>query len=278
MKKSGLMLEAFEDANMSGCEHSIKNSVKKCENYTVTTVYIENEEDARRFEREKGTYITIEMNTVSRVTDYEFEAIVSEISENIKQLACLEEDSCVIVVGIGNRNVSADSLGPKCIDRIIVTRGLMNTMPELIKKGSLANVCAISSNVFGITGIESAELVKGVSSVISPELIVVIDALSTTTPSRLCKTIQISDTSLIPGGGVGNTREKICPTDKKTKIISIGMPTVMNCDLEEANSDCIISVMNIDLATDIAAKLIAFSLNKSFHYDMSTEDILKFLY
>lgn len=281
INKKGLILEIIESENTEKDKNKTNCDVIKEQSYTMTTVKIENDDDSIRFGREKGTYITIEMNSVSTVTDFDFESIVSVIANAIHKLVEIKENDCVLVVGIGNKEVSADSLGPKTIERIIVTRGLKKVMPDAIKKGELLNVCAINTNVFGVTGIESAEIIKGVTEVIKPDLTVVVDAFSTKSEARLCKTIQISDSSVTPGSGVGNARERISDETANGKIITIGMPTVMNVEHVKKNNftdNLVVIPMNIDTATDSAAKMIAFSLNKAFHYNISTEEILKFLY
>lgn len=296
MKKirTGLAAESIEFAKAGGISHSAKTKTVKEKACTVTTVIIDNEEDAKILGREKGKYVTVEMNKVFEITDNDFENIVSTLANTVRSLIDHKSDERVLIVGIGNRNITADSLGPKCVDRIMVTRGLETALPELIGEGGFTSVCAVCANVFGVTGIESAEMIDGIARIINPALIIAIDALATASVTRLCKTIQISNTSLTPGEGVDNSRKEISPDSLGIPVISIGMPTVIDvrtilsnagiddesiCDMLFDYADSLIAIPpNIDGATDTAAKLIAFSLNKAFHYDMSTEDILKFLY
>ncbi len=280
---SNIFLDDFEAARQKVLKDTTECKVENKEKCTITTVEIKNDSDSKRFNKEKGIYITVEMDEVYKITDSDFDNIVEDITEIFKKMISIKNDSRVLIVGIGNRNTTPDSLGPKTIDRIIVTRGFEKTMPELIGDGEFSNVSAITSNVFGITGVESVEVIEGITHVLKPSIVIVIDSLATTSLSRLCKTIQISNTSLIPGGGVGNEREKISSETIHTSMISIGMPTVMklkeiSVKIEDFTDELIITPINIDSATDIAAKLIAFSLNKALHYNISTEDILKFLY
>lgn len=295
MKKlrTGLLLETIEAANAANVAHAARADKVRHGACTVTTVKIDNDRDSELFEREKGTYITVETDKVYRITDGEFEDIVDVISNLIRSLMP-KKSGRILIVGIGNRSVTADSLGPKCVDRIIVTRGFETVMPEIIRDGTYSSVSAICSNVFGVTGIESAELIGGIADMLKPSLIIVIDALATTSVSRLCKTIQLSDTSLTPGGGVDNARSRISPDDLGTPVISVGMPTVIDVKSILSRAECSDKVIKeglaeyedsmiamparIDSATDVAAKLIAFAINKALHKDMSTEDILRFLY
>lgn len=295
MKKlrTGLLLETIEAASAANVAYAARADKVRHGACTVTTVKIDSDKDSELFEREKGTYITVETDRVYQITDDEFEDIIDVISNIIRSLMP-KKPGRILIAGIGNRSVTADSLGPKCVDRIIVTRGFEKVMPEIIKDGTYSSVSAICSNVFGVTGIESAELIGGIADMLKPSLIIVVDALATTSVSRLCKTIQISDTSLTPGGGVDNARSRISPDDLDTPVISVGMPTVIDvrsilsesgCSekvikegLSEYEDSMIAMPARIDSATDIAAKLIAFAINKALHKDMTTEDILRFLY
>ena len=288
--RTGLLIDSMEAAYAAGALQ--RSQAKRTEKgpCTVTTVRLEDKEDIKRYGREKGTYVTIETDRVYKITDDDFETVVDVIKGEILSLMP-EKRERILVAGLGNREITADSLGPKCIDRMIVTRSLESAMPQLIQSGGFSSVSAISANVFGVTGIESAELIDGIVSVISPSLVIVVDALATSSVSRLCKTIQISDTSIIPGGGVDNARKKISADEFGTKMISIGMPTVIDAAtlltnagysrekaVKEVGDDLIAMPMKIDSATDTAAKLIAFALNKALQGDIPTEDILKFLY
>ena len=281
-KRPGLIIESIEFANeeVKGEVPSSKTEIyKSC---TVTTTKIENSREAKALKREQGTYITIEYGKNYSITDDEFENIVDIISQKIKLFSDRYFGKRIVVAGIGNRNITADSIGPKSVDRIIVTRAFENT--EFISNDCLGNVCAIATDVFGITGIECAELIEGIAHVLNPALIIVIDALATTSLNRLCKTVQISDTSLTPGGGVDNDRKQISSHNINVPIISIGVPTVIDAntlvnDIVAEYGDSLIAMpAQIDKATDMGAKLIAFSLNKALHNNLSVEEILKFLY
>ena len=295
MKKArtGFIVETMEAASAAGVTHAARAATVRHGACTVTTVKIESDDDAKLFEREKGTYVTVETDRVYRITDNDFESIVTVLADIMRSLMP-KSAGRILIAGIGNRAITADSLGPKCVDRIIVTRGFEKVMPELINDGTYASVSAICSNVFGVTGIESAELIGGIAKMLKPSLIIVIDALASTSVKRLCKTIQLSDTSLTPGGGVDNARGKISPDNLGIPVLSVGMPTVMDVAAILSNAGCteekarellgqfgdsmIAMPTRIDSATDTAAKLIAFAVNKALHRDMTTEDILRFLY
>lgn len=295
MKKirAGLLIEELELAK-TNAGTPIDSKTEKHSECTITYVDIKTTEHAKALNRDIGKYVTIETDKVCRITDNDFESIVNKTAEVIRNMITISERGRILIVGIGNKNITPDSLGPKCIDRIIVTRGLEKTMPEIIGHTGFSSVCAVNTNVFGVTGIESAEITEGIASVIKPELIIAIDALSTSSIHRLCKTIQISNTAITPGGGVNNARKEISSGALEAPILSIGMPTVIDINsffkkadisynksveiLGDYVDSLIVTPSDIDTATDTAAKLISFSINKALHYDLSTEEILKFLY
>ncbi len=283
ISRTGLIIETME---LAAIDTNADVPSAKTENFAcckVTTVDVKTERESKVLKREKGSYITVEFEKTYCITDDDFEDVVDIIAQKIKLFSDKFFGKRIVVAGIGNENITADSIGPKSVERIIVTRSLENT--EFISKDCFGNVCAIAADVFGVTGIESAELIEGIATVLKPALIIVIDALATTSLSRLCKTVQISNTSLVPGGGVDNARKSISPDNLSVPVISIGIPTVIDvCDIVKSDvgteyDDSLVAMpARIDDATDIGAKLIAFSLNKALHNNLSIDDILKFLY
>ncbi len=193
----------------------------------VTRVKILNEVGSKKIDKKKGTYITIELPE-SRISDqktYEnaCEICAKELSGLIKGIST----ETTLVVGLGNWNITADALGPKTIKSVLVTRHLLEYMPEEIDS-RLQSVCAVSPGVLGITGVETAEIVKGLSDKIKPSLIIVIDALCSRQMERISRTIQISDTGISPGAGVGNHRLALDNDTLGVPVIALGVPTVVD--------------------------------------------------
>lgn len=283
-KKDTLLIENIETATMDGVKNVPSAEIIQYQNCSVTTVEIKTDKQAESIGKEKGCYITVEFDKIYKIDETAFESVVCVLADVLKKYTDKYQGKRILIVGIGNREITADSIGPKTIDRIIVTRGLENT--EFIGEGCFGNISAICTDVFGKTGIESAEIIEGIGKVLSPSLIIVVDSLATTKLERLCKTVQISDTSISPGGGVENERKSISSDIIGIPTVSIGVPTVINTfdfvekeeKLEDYNDPLITIPSQIATATDLGAKLIAFSINKAIHYDLSTEDILKFLY
>lgn len=139
----------------------------------------------------------------------------------------VDRSRTVLVVGLGNRNITADALGPKTVEQMLVTRHLFEHMPEVVGTDT-ASVCAIAPGVLGITGIETMEIVKGVAEHVKPGLIIVIDALAARKVERINTTIQISDTGISPGSGVGNNRKELSRATLGADVIEIGVPTVVD--------------------------------------------------
>ena len=133
----------------------------------------------------------------------------------------------ILAVGLGNRNITPDALGPKVIDRLLVTRHIMEDIPEELEKG-VRMLSALAPGVMGITGIETFEIIKGVTEKIKPDIIVAIDALAARKFSRINSTVQISNCGVAPGAGVGNKREELSEKTLGIPVIVIGVPTVVD--------------------------------------------------
>ena len=200
---------------------------EKEEDIKITTVTIESDEAGEELGKPKGTYVTIDF---PEFTPYDGETMdrVSKVVDNVlSRLVNMPEDKLALVVGLGNWNVTPDALGPKVTEKIMVTRHLKQVMPDVIDD-SVRPVCCISPGVLGITGIETGEIIKSLVQKIKPDLVICIDALGSRKLERVNRTIQISDTGISPGAGVGNHRMKINEETLGVKVIAIGVPTVVH--------------------------------------------------
>ena len=193
----------------------------------ITTVTIESDEAGMELGKPKGNYITIDFPEFTHY-DGEYMDNVSKVVDNVlSRLVSMPEEKTVLVVGLGNWNVTPDSLGPKVTEKIMVTRHLKEVMPDAIDD-SVRPVCCISPGVLGITGIETGEIIKSLVDRIKPDLVICIDALGSRKLERVNRTIQISDTGISPGAGVGNHRMKINEEALGVKVVAIGVPTVVH--------------------------------------------------
>ncbi|SMC18995.1 spore protease [Clostridium acidisoli DSM 12555] len=193
----------------------------------ITNVQIQTDEGEHLMQKPIGTYITIDMPQYTHydaeIMDEVSEAVAGELSKLIK----LEESMTALVVGLGNWNVTPDALGPKVVNKIMITRHLKKLIPDSIDEG-IRPVCSLAPGVLGITGMETGEIIKGVVDKIKPNLIICIDALASRKIERVNSTIQIGTTGISPGAGVGNKRMEISEKTLGIPVIAIGVPTVVD--------------------------------------------------
>ncbi|AQM59386.1 MULTISPECIES: GPR endopeptidase [Clostridium] len=193
----------------------------------VTKVKIESEEGAKKLGKPIGNYITIDIPEHTVYDGELMDDLSKAVGISLKDLVGLSEDKLVLVVGLGNRKVTPDALGPKVVDKIMITRHLKEVMPDTIDD-SIRPVCAIAPGVLGITGIETGEVIKALVDKIKPDMVICIDALASRRIQRVNRTIQISDTGISPGAGVNNHRMRINEETLGIKVIAIGVPTVVD--------------------------------------------------
>ncbi len=194
-----------------------------------TKVNVTNETGEKAIGKPKGTYVTIDINNLKVAQEKEIEEAATCLSQEIKELIKkhIDEKAEILVVGLGNEYVTPDALGPKVIADIDVTRHILQYMPQYLDENT-RSVTAISPGVLGTTGIETVEILKGIVDNIKPKLIIAIDALASRDLNRISKTIQLSDTGIIPGAGVGNKRNEISINTLNIPVIAIGVPTVVD--------------------------------------------------
>jgi spore protease len=200
---------------------------KNYEGVKIVKVSILNEQGVQAMGKPVGDYITIEApDLIER--DLKLEENVSKILANvIKQITTLSAETNILVVGLGNWNVTPDALGPKVVSDIIITRHLKEIIPDEFRN-EISAVSAIAPGVLGITGIETVEIVKGIVDRIKPDILITIDALASRRIERLATTIQIANTGISPGSGIGNMRLAINQESIGIPVIAIGVPTVVD--------------------------------------------------
>jgi len=201
--------------------------IKKGEHMTVTVVKVVDKRGEKIIGKPIGTYTTIEAPEL-RHFDQDMQDEVSKVlAKELSSLIQLDKDKTALVVGLGNWNVTPDALGPKVVSRLMVTRHLKQLMSDEIDEG-IRPVCALSPGVLGLTGIETSEIIQGVVKKIKPDIILVIDALASRKMSRVSTTIQIGNTGISPGSGVGNKRMGLNEKILGVPVIAIGVPTVVD--------------------------------------------------
>ena len=192
------------------------------ENLKVTKVNITNQNGERSIWKPIGTYITIDIQKLRLAEEAEIQKSAEVLSDELKEIINkhIESKDDILVVGLGNMYVTPDSLGPKVINDIDVTRHIIKYLPQYIDENSRP-VSAISPGVLGTTGIETLEILEGVVKEIKPKLLIVIDALASRSIERISSTIQLSDTGIVPGAGVGNTRKEISKSILGIPVVAI---------------------------------------------------------
>ena len=229
--RTDLAIEARELAQQNAQEadrlDGVDVSTKEDPDYFLTHVRIHSEEGSRLMGKPKGDYITLESEKLKENDAECHEKIIKILAENIRSLVKFGEDDCILVAGLGNWNITPDALGPKVVSKILVTRHLQGTLPEVIEE-TVRPVAAVSPGVMGITGIETGEILKGIVDKLHPSLLIAIDALAARRSNRINAAIQMSDTGVAPGAGVGNQRMMLDKESLGIPVIAIGVPTVVD--------------------------------------------------
>lgn len=206
----------------------LKKKVDK--NLTISTVVIETENGAKAMGKPKGTYITIEASNMDEEDEDYHREISVQLAEIVKQLTHLKkEEASVLIVGLGNREVTPDALGPRVVDNLFITRHIINEYGKYAFGDEKVNrISSIVPGVMAQTGMETQEIIRGIIKETKPDLVVAVDALAARSTKRLNRTIQVTDTGINPGSGVGNHRHGLNEKTLGIPVISIGIPTVVD--------------------------------------------------
>ncbi len=226
--RTDLALEIKEDEGFENIDGvCIKVEEDKESKITITTVNIENEKGQENMGKPIGSYVTLECSNMGG-SDKDIHDLVIEYGrDKLEKMININEESTILVVGLGNEYVTPDALGPKVISKLLVTRHIFDSFDEELKT-KIIPLSGIAPGVMGQTGIETVEVVKGVVERTKPDLVIVIDALASRSIDRINTTIQISNTGIAPGSGVGNKRKAINKETLGIDVIAIGIPTVVD--------------------------------------------------
>lgn len=223
--------------------------------------------------QDKGTYTLLNSKKILYDNNSQIN-MIKQLTIELKKYILPKDVENVLIVGLGNRHINADSLGAKVVKNIIVTRHI----PDLKK---LKKVSAIVPSVLGLTGIESFDIITSIVEKIKPSLIIAIDSLCASSHTRLGTSFQINDASLIPGGGVNNARKKLDANSLNTKFISIGVPLVIYANTFSSKpnsslSNLIVTLKDIEEISLICANIISYSINSAIH-NITIEDVKDYL-
>lgn len=198
------------------------------EEISVSKVKITNENGANAIGKPIGNYITIDIKKLKIATEEQIQKIADVLTNELENMIGkhVNEKDDILVVGLGNIYVTPDALGPRVVNDIDITRHILNFMPECIDENTRP-VSAVAPGVLGTTGIETLEILKGIVDNVKPKLIIAIDSLASRSIERISSTIQISDTGIVPGAGVGNKRKELSKDTLGVPVIALGIPTVV---------------------------------------------------
>jgi len=262
------------------------------EGFRVSRVEILNAEGANKLGKPVGSYTTVELRGISRREAEIFSRAIRAVARELSALLP-KGDGTVLVAGLGNRGITPDAIGAEAVSHIMVTRHLVDSLPEIF--GKMRPVSAVSPGVLGMTGVESSEIIRGVVESVSPDCIIVIDALASMRLERLCKTVQITDTGIVPGSGVGNARNAINRKTMGIPVIAIGVPTVVNIATiiesfadasgieipKEALSDyserLLVTPKDIDVHISDMGRILGYAINTALQKNITIEEMDEFL-
>ena len=238
-----------------------------------------------------GTYLTLEFPALPQGRE-ELLRAARAVAALLGQLPGLPDTGPVFVAGLGNRQMTPDAIGPKTTDLLLITRHLVENLPE--EFSGFRPVAALAPGVTGTTGVETGELLAGVLQTIRPACLIAVDALAARRQERVCRTIQVSNTGIVPGSGVGNARMALDEEHLGLPVLSVGVPTVVEAGtlcldlLEEAGLDregsepsrqfgqgsaWFVTPRNIDSEVEVLSKILGLGISAALHVDISVEDV-----
>lgn len=288
-RRTDLALEARELLGNAAEVEGVESSETWERGFRLTTVRVTNAAGAEALGKPVGVYHTLDLGGLGRREEGAFPRAVSALAGILKPLLP-GEGQAVMVVGLGNRSITPDAIGPKATERTLVTRHLIGMAPEHF--GSFRPVSALAAGVLGTTGIESGEIVKAVCAETRPAAIIAVDALAARRVERLCATVQVCDVGIAPGSGVGNHRFALNKESMGLPVIAVGVPTVVDggtlCAdlLEEAGREMdaaelgslpgaslMVTPRDIDQRVEDMSKVIGYAVSLALQPGLDLEDL-----
>ena len=290
-KRTDLALEARElwqeSAGKTTRLAGVKATKRKQEGYPVTRVDILDQRGEEALGKPRGTYLTVDLTTFWQRREDFFQRAVRAVGAPLKELVPTEGP--VLVVGLGNRAMTPDAVGPLTADHVLVTRHLISAMPRQFS--GFRPVSVLRSGVLGTTGVESAEAVRGLASEVKPACVIAVDALASRRVGRVCAAVQLSDTGIIPGSSVGNHRHPLNAETLGVPVIAIGVPTVVDSAtlaadlleesgirdydgeaLQKSRQNLMVTPRDIDQQVRDLSKVVGYGINWALQ-DLEIEEI-----
>lgn len=299
-KWTDLAMEARGEGGQSGARaHSdqLESGIER------TVVVIESEQAARELGRPMGKYVTLSCPQTMSIELTMRRALADELGKTLADMLPAGAQT-VLVTGLGNRSVTPDALGPRTVERVLVTRHMAGCLPEDVGE-RMKSVCAAAPGVLGVTGLETAEVLRGMVEHVRPDAVIAVDALAARSSQRICSTIQVADTGITPGSGVGNHQKALTRETLGVPVIAVGVPMVVYAStiasdalssltdggevdedellscvqrvVSERLGEMIVTPREVDALVERMAGIVAEGINLALHPALSGQEIAQLM-
>lgn len=286
--RTDLAVEAIENHKTAAALPHVRQSDRTLEGFAVHEVRILSEDAAREIGKPQGRYLTLELDVLIRREEDAFPRACKALSTLLRELLPHPNDGPVLIAGLGNRMITPDAIGPQTADHVIATRHLVAQSPAIF--ADWRPVSALAPGVLGQTGVETGEVICGVLDRVRPAAVIAVDALAAGRLSRLLRTVQLADTGITPGAGVGNARAALNKETLGVPVIAVGVPTVVDgatlaheissqlgqpdCEaLDDLSQPVMITTRDIDREVADISRMIGYAVNMALHPHLSVADI-----
>lgn len=286
--RTDLAVEAIENHKTAAAPPHVRQSDRTLEGFAVHEVRILSEDAAREIGKPQGRYLTLELDALIRREEDAFPRACKALSTLLRELLPHPNDGPVLIAGLGNRMITPDAIGPQTADHVIATRHLVAQSPAIF--ADWRPVSALAPGVLGQTGVETGEVICGVLDRVRPAAVIAVDALAAGRLSRLLRTVQLADTGITPGAGVGNARAALNKETLGVPVIAVGVPTVVDgatlaheissqlgqpaCEaLDDLSQPVMITTRDIDREVADISRMIGYAVNMALHPHLSVADI-----
>lgn len=286
--RTDLAVEAIENHKTAAALPHVRQSDRTLEGFAVHEVRILSEDAAREIGKPQGRYLTLELDALIRREEDAFPRACKALSTLLRELLPHPNDGPVLIAGLGNRMITPDAIGPQTADHVIATRHLVAQSPAIF--ADWRPVSALAPGVLGQTGVETGEVICGVLDRVRPAAVIAVDALAAGRLSRLLRTVQLADTGITPGAGVGNARAALNKETLGVPVIAVGVPTVVDgatlaheissqlgqpaCEaLDDLSQPVMITTRDIEREVADISRMIGYAVNMALHPHLSVADI-----
>lgn len=286
--RTDLAVEAIENHKSAAALPHVRQSDRMLEGFAIHEVRILSEDAAREIGKPQGRYLTLELDALICREEDAFPRACKALSTLLRELLPHPNDGPVLIAGLGNRMITPDAIGPQTADHVIATRHLVAQSPAIF--ADWRPVSALAPGVLGQTGVETGEVICGVLDRVRPAAVIAVDALAAGRLSRLLRTVQLADTGITPGAGVGNARAALNKETLGVPVIAVGVPTVVDgatlaheissqlgqpaCEaLDDLSQPVMITTRDIDREVADISRMIGYAVNMALHPHLSVADI-----